>query len=256
MTSDASASKVALITGGGTGLGRAIATEVRRDNLRIAIFGRRRERLKSGPGEDFHPYVCDVADPAQVRQAVANVLSDLGRVDVLVNCAGVIRTDNIEDATDEAIEYQIRVNLLGTINMTKACVPALKASKGSIINLSSALARRPILGTSVYSATKGGIESFTLAMALELGRFRVRVNCISPGLVRSEIYFADGLDERSYEALLKEFANKYLLGRVGEPDDVGELAAFLASDRASWITGAIIPVDSGYSSVGFKPANG
>lgn len=256
MTSDASASKVALITGGGTGLGRAIATALRRDNLRVAILGRRRERLESGPGEDFHPYVCDVADSAQVRRAVASVLSDLGRVDVLVNCAGVIRNGNIEDATDEAIEYQIRVNLLGTINMTKACVPALKESKGSIINMSSALAGRPILGTSVYCATKGGIESFTRAMALELGQSQIRVNCISPGLVRSEIYFADGVDEGTYETFLKEFANKYLLGRIGEPEDVGELAAFLASDRASWITGTIIPIDSGYSSVGFNPANG
>ena len=140
--------------------------------------------------------------------------------------------------------------------MTKACVPALKESKGSIINMSSALAERPILGTSVYCATKGGIESFTRAMALELGQFRIRVNCISPGLVRSEIYFADGLDEGTYEAFLKEFAKKYLLGRIGEPEDVGELAAFLASDRAGWITGTIIPIDSGYSSVGFNPANG
>ena len=250
MTAEASTSKVALVTGGGTGIGRAIATALQRDGFTVAILGRRPERLESPEG--FHGYPCDIADAGAIGRTVAKVLSDLGRLDVLVNNAAVIKNDNLEDTTEEAIAYQVGVNVLGTINMTKACLPSLKAARGSIINISSTLAKLPILGTSVYSATKGAMESFNRAMALELGPSGVRVNCIAPALVRSEIYYADGLDEAGYEQMMAEFGSRYLLGRVGEPEDVAELAAYLVSDRAGWMTGAVIPVDSGYRSVGFK----
>jgi NAD(P)-dependent dehydrogenase (short-subunit alcohol dehydrogenase family) len=250
MTAEASTSKVALVTGGGTGIGRAIATALQRDGFRVAILGRRPERLESPEG--FHGYPCDIADAGAIGRTVAKVLSDLGRLDVLVNNAAVIKNDNLEDTTEEAIAYQVGVNVLGTINMTKACLPSLKAARGSIINISSTLAKLPILGTSVYSATKGAMESFNRAIALELGPSGVRVNCIAPALVRSEIYYADGLDEAGYEQMMAEFGSRYLLGRVGEPEDVAELAAYLVSDRAGWMTGAVIPVDSGYRSVGFK----
>ena len=250
MTASASTSKVALVTGGGTGIGRAIASELHRNQYTVAILGRRRERLESEEG--FHAYACDISDPVAIDETVAKLLSELGRIDVLVNNAGVIKNGGLEDLTDEDIDYQVGVNVLGTIKMTKACLPALKASKGSIINVSSTLAKLPILGTSVYAATKGAIESFNRAMALELGASGVRVNCIAPALVRSEIYYADGMDEQGFADMMDEFGAKYLLGRVGEPEDVAALAAFLASERAGWMTGAVIPVDSGYRSVGFK----
>ena len=96
------------------------------------------------------------------------------------------------------------------------------------------------------------MESFNRAMALGLGPSGVRVNCIAPALVRSEIYLADGMDEQGFAKMMEEFGAKYLLGRVGEPEDVAELAAFLVSERAGWMTGAVLPVDSGYRSVGFK----
>ncbi len=250
MTADASTSRVALVTGGGTGIGRAIARALHRDGYRVAILGRRRERLESPEG--FHASVCDISDSAAIGQTVSRLISELGRIDVLVNNAAVIRNGSLEDATEEEIEYQVRVNILGTINMTKACLPSLKESRGSIINVSSTLAKLPILGASIYAATKGAMESFNRAMALELGASGVRVNCIAPALVRSEIYLADGMDEQGFAKMMEEFGAKYLLGRVGEPEDVAELAAFLVSERAGWMTGAVLPVDSGYRSVGFK----
>ena len=213
-------------------------------------MGRRRERLESPGG--FHAYVCDISDSAAIGQTVSRLISELGRIDVLVNNAAVIRNGSLEDATEEEIEYQVGVNILGTINMTKACLPSLKESRGSIINVSSTLAKLPILGASIYAATRGAMESFNRAMALELGPSGVRVNCIAPALVRSEIYLADGMDEQGFAKMMEEFGAKYLLGRVGEPEDVAELAAFLVSERAGWMSGAVLPVDSGYRSVGFK----
>ena len=150
MTASASTTKVALITGGGTGIGRAIASALHRDDHTVAILGRRPERLESLEG--FHAYACDISDWAAVRETVAKLLSDLGRLDVLVNNAGVIRNGSLEDTTEEDIEYQVNVNVLGTINMTKACLPSLKACKGSIINVSSTLAWLPILEHSIYTA--------------------------------------------------------------------------------------------------------
>ena len=249
MTANASTTKVALITGGGTGIGRAIARALHRKEYGVAILGRRREKLDSPEG--FHAYACDIADSAAVGETVAKLLSELGRIDVLVNNAGVIRNGNLEDTTEEEIEYQVQVNVMGTIRMTKACLPSLKESKGSIINVSSTLAWLPILGTSVYSATKGAMEAFNRAMALELGPSGVRVNCIAPALTRTDIYLADGMDEQGFDSMMEEFGARYLLGRVGEPEDVAELAAFLVSEQAGWMTGSVIPVDSGYRSVGF-----
>ena len=181
----------------------------------MAILGRRPERLESSEG--FHAYACDISDSAAVRETVAKLLSDLGRLDVLVNNAGVIRNGSLEDTTEEDIEYQVNVNVLGTINMTKACLPSLKACKGSIINVSSTLAWLPILEHSIYTATKGAIEAFNRAMALELGPFGVRVNCISPALTRSEIYHADGMDEQSFDAMMEEFGPGTSWGALASP---------------------------------------
>ena len=198
MTASASTTKVALITGGGTGIGRAIASALHRDDHTVAILGRRPERLESSEG--FHAYACDISDSAAVRETVAKLLSDLGRLDVLVNNAGVIRNGSLEDTTEEDIKYQVNVNVLGTIHMTKACLPSLKACKGSIINVSSTLAWLPILEHSIYTATKGAIEAFNRAMALELGPSGVRVNCISPALTRTDIYYADGMDKQGFDS--------------------------------------------------------
>jgi meso-butanediol dehydrogenase/(S,S)-butanediol dehydrogenase/diacetyl reductase len=239
--------RVAVVTGGGSGLGRDVANRLTHDGFTVAVLGRRATRLEPRRGEQLCPYVCDVADNRQIKRTIKAVLADLGRIDVLVNAAGIARSETAAKITQEAIRATIDTNLIGTINVSLACVPALKRAKGAIVNLSSTAATRPMVGTSVYSASKGGIDSFTRALALELGPAGVRVNAVSPSIVRSEILVAAGMDQKSYDKLLKERGRTYPLGRAGEPEDVSELISYLAADGARWMTGAVIPIDGGKS---------
>lgn len=237
--------RVALVTGGGSGIGRTVAETLLRDGLRVAIAGRRKERLTAVAESGCEPFVCDVADPAAVGRLAADLRRRLGRLDVVVNSAGVVRPGPFESASQEDIAYQIGINLVGTMNVCQATLPMLRETRGCIVNIGSTLAQRPGPGVAVYAASKGGIEAFTRALAIEVAPDGVRVNVVAPALVRTEIYQTAGVDPDSYAALVSQRAREYPLGRVGEPEDVAELVSFLASERASWLTGGCYPVDGG-----------
>jgi NAD(P)-dependent dehydrogenase (short-subunit alcohol dehydrogenase family) len=174
------------------------------------------------------------------------VADDLGgSLDVLVNAAGIVRSGALEDLTIETIREVLAANLEGTVLATQAMLPLLKAARGCVVNFSTGIVRRPVAGTSVYAAAKAGVEGFTRVMALELGPAGVRVNCVAPALVRSDIWTSAGMPPERYEKLLAERAAEYPLGRVGEPEDIASLVSFIVSSRADWITGAVIPIDGG-----------
>ena len=163
---------------------------------------------------------------------------------MLVNNAGVIKRELIEEITQEGMAYVFSINVVGTINFSLACLPALKKTKGCIVNISSTLADRPNPGSAIYSTSKGAIDSFSKAMAFEVAKYGVRVNVVAPALVRSEIY-SNVMDKKALEKFMKERGATYPLGRAGEPEDVAELVAYLASPNTSWMTGAVIPIDGG-----------
>ena len=238
--------KIAIVTGGGTGIGRAIAVALSESDFNVAVVGRRADRLQPQAGQTLHPYPCDVTNPVQIRETVAAIVKDLGGLDVLVNSAGVARTETIDEISDESINYTIGINLVGTMTFSLACVPALKQTQGAIINISSTLSDRPVPRHAVYSASKGGINAFSKALAFELAGDRICVNVVSPGLVRSEIYQPDGLEGEAYEALLEDRGKDYPLGRAGEAEEVAAMVRYLVSDDATWITGAIFPIDGGH----------
>ena len=240
--------KVAVVTGGGTGIGRGIARRLAKDGFTVAVIGRRAARLRPKRGERWHAYVCDVADVQQIRDAVGAIRKDHGRIDVLINSAGVVQREPIEKTTQKNIDYTLGINLVGTMNFCIACIPALKRTKGSIVNISSSLTDRCSPQHSIYAASKGGVNAFSKSLAVELARHKIRVNVVSPSLVRSEIYFPDGMDRKTYAALFKASAEGYYpLGRSGEPSDIAALVSYLASPESAWVTGVVIPIDGGES---------
>jgi 3-oxoacyl-[acyl-carrier protein] reductase len=237
---------VALVTGGSAGLGQDIARALKRDGYEVLVCARREDKLATMAAEGFATFKCDIGTAADVQALGKWVNEKFGRLDVLVNCAAISlpRIEFIDLKFDDATRL-LHTNLVGTLSVTHTLLPLLVRQGGSIVNFSSTLAQRPRLGTSVYSASKGGIEAFTKALAVEVARNNVRVNCIAPALVRSEIYLAAGMSEADYAKLLETRAAEFPLRRVGEPEDVTEMVAYLVSPRATWMTGICIPIDGG-----------
>ena len=245
--------KVAIVTGGGTGLGREMANRLTADGFEVAILGRRANRLKPKKGEtSLHPYVCDVSDQAQIKNTVKAISSKFGRIDAVVNNAGVVQRATHDKITPEQIDETFGINLIGMMQMCLACIPALKRTRGAIVNISSSLTDRCAPEYGVYAATKGAMNAWSKTLAMELARWNVRVNVVSPSLVRSEIYFADGMARKEYNDHLKKLGETYFpLGRSGEPRDISGIVAFLASAEAAWMTGQIVTIDGG-EAVGYK----
>ena len=238
--------KIALVTGGSAGLGEAIARDLARDGFEVAVCARGTARLTAMEADGFAATSCDIGSVADVAQLRNWLGQRFGGLDLLVNCAGVaLPRSSFIDVDFAAAEKLLRINVLGTLSVTHALLPLMVGRQGSIINFSSTLAQRPRPGSAVYAASKGAIETFTKALALELAGHRIRVNCVAPALVRSDIYIAAGMSSDDYARLLEARGAESPLGRVGEPSDVSELVSFLASEKASWMTGLIVPVDGG-----------
>lgn len=238
--------KVALVTGGSAGLGEHIALELQRDGYEVAVCGRRADKLEAMKARGIGGFQCDIGVREDVLRMKDWLVETYGRLDVLVNCAGIAlqRSSFIETTLDDA-ESLLQINVLGTMYVTQALLPLVIERKGSIVNFSSTLAQRPRAGTVVYSASKGAVEGFTRALAIEAAQHGVRVNCIAPALVRSDIYIAAGMAPEEYDKMLQARGQEFPLKRVGEPEDVSSMVSYVVSDKASWITGLVLPVDGG-----------
>jgi meso-butanediol dehydrogenase/(S,S)-butanediol dehydrogenase/diacetyl reductase len=238
--------KVALVTGGSAGLGEDIALQLQREGYEVAVCGRRADKLDAMTSRGVGAFQCDIGTRDDVARMKDWLVATYGRLDVLVNCAGIAlqRSSFIEASLDD-VEKLIQINVLGTMYVTHALMPMVIVAKGSIVNFSSTLAQRPRAGSIVYSASKGAVEAFTRSLAIEAAVHGVRVNCIAPALVRSDIYLAAGMTPEAYDKLLEARAKEFPLQRVGEPEDVSSMLSYLISDKASWITGLCLPVDGG-----------
>lgn len=246
--------KVAMVTGGGTGIGRAIALAFGGQGAKVAVLGRRPEPLQAVVAElekgnaRAMAMVCDVTKPGDPRRAVEQVEKQFGSVHILVNNAGALSVSTVESISEEDWDRVIATNLKGPFLMARAVLPAFRrAGGGSIVNVGSVLGLVAMKDRAAYCASKGGVTLLTKAMALDHAHENIRVNCVCPAIVETELVkdLFDGTESgrRARDARISTLP----LGRFGKPEDVAELAVFLASDASSWMTGTAIPVDGGLS---------
>lgn len=239
---------VAIVTGASRGIGRATALRLAAEGARLVLSFRRDhaamaevEEACRTAGADVTSLGADIGQPEAAAALCDLALARHGRVDLLVNNAAVVVDSLLATLTDEEIDAMVQTNVLGVTRMARAVLrPMLRQRSGCIVNLSSAAATRPGRGSAVYAGTKGFVESFTRALAVEVGRKGVRVNAVAPGVIETDMTAPVlALDK---DAVVQRMA----LRRLGRPDEVAAAVAWLASAQSSYLSGAVIPVDGAY----------
>jgi meso-butanediol dehydrogenase / (S,S)-butanediol dehydrogenase / diacetyl reductase len=245
----------AIVTGGGTGIGAAIARRLAADGFAVCITGRRREPLDQVAAETGAlAVVADAGDPADSQKAVEAAKSAFGRLDLLVCNAGIGLGGTVEEQTPEGWDAVLRTNVTGAFLACRAALPELVQTKGSIVTISSDAGLRAGLRSAAYCTAKAGLIMLTQCIALDYGPQGVRANCICPGWVRTPM--ADGsMDElgalrgADREGAYELVSSRVPLRRPGNPEEIAAAVAWLASDEAGFTTGAVIAIDGGNSVV-------
>jgi NAD(P)-dependent dehydrogenase (short-subunit alcohol dehydrogenase family) len=242
---------VAIVTGATSGIGRATARLFARSGARVVAVGRNESELgnlsdetSEVPGE-IKGHIADVTEFSQVDRVVSETVDHFGKIDILVNAAGIIKNGNIEDTTLDDWDNMLNINLRCVFYMMQKCVPHLEHTKGNIVNVSSVTGPRAFPNVLAYCVSKAGVDQLTRCSALELAPKGIRVNAVNPGVVVTNIHKRGGMAEEKYDAFLEHSKTTHPIGRVGSPDEVAELIMFLASDKAGWITAATYEIDGG-----------
>jgi len=236
--------KVALVTGGSRGIGRAIAESLADAGAKVAVIGRNLEGARAAsaelPGEGHAGFACDVADPAQVIETIAAVEEQIGPVDILVNNAGITRDNLLLRMRDDEFDEVIAANLKGAFNFTRSVARGMmKRRDGAILNITSVVGLIGNAGQANYAASKAGLIGLTKSVARELASRGVRCNAIAPGFITTDM--TDSLSEQQIE----ELRGRIPLGSLGAPSDVATAARFLVGPGARYITGQVLAVDGG-----------
>ncbi len=232
--------KLALVTGGGSGIGEGIARAMADNGARVIVADVNAAgavRVAAATGGEHH--VLDVSS----RAACDALAGKVGPIDILVNNAGIIRRGSLDSGSARADwDATMSVNLDGPYNMVTAFLEQLKATKGSVINIGSIQSFVALPNSAAYTASKGGVRALTKALAIELSPLGVRVNAIGPGMIATPL----NADARQNPGYMANFTQRIPLGRLGEPADIAGPAVFLASDMARYVTGVTLPVDGGF----------
>ena len=244
--------KVAFVTGGGTGIGRACALAFAREGAKVAVAGRRTGPLASvareieAAGSESLALECNVTDAAAARTALDQAEKHFGQLNVVVNNAGAAVVATVENTSDPDWDRIIATNLTGTFLVSRAALPALRrAGGGAIVNIGSILGIVARKDRAAYCASKAGVGGLTRAMALDHAQDKIRVNCICPSLIETDLGAQVMSQNPNAQAEREKRIAEIPMGRIGTPEDVAMMAVYLASDEASWITGASFPLDGG-----------
>jgi 3-oxoacyl-[acyl-carrier protein] reductase len=245
------AGKVAVVTGASKGIGASIAKELAAAGASVVVnYASAKddaERVVASIKQKGGKAVAvqgDVSKAADVKRLFAETTKAFGAVDVLVNNAGVYAFQTIDDFEEAEYRRQFDINVLGPLLATKEAVAHFNGNGGSVINVSSVISSKSFPQSAIYSGTKGALDSVTRALAAELGPRKIRVNTLSPGGVETEGSRALGMIGGDME---KQLVAQTPLGRIGQPDDIGKIAVFLASEQSGWLTGERIVAAGGYN---------
>ena len=237
--------KVALVTGGGTGIGRAVATGIAAEGGRVVVTGRRIEPLQEVSAthpERIRCVAADVSRGEDVQRAIAFTVEQFGGLDVLVNNAAACTMAPLAKLTDDEISAMLDVNVKGTLMGIRDALPHLSARRGCVVNVTSVTGQAATPAMSAYGGSKAAIDHLTRCLAVELGPAGVRVNVVAPGMTLTPM-LENNMDQQGIERT----AAHTPLRRVGKPEDVAEAVLFLASDQAAWITGQVVQSSGGLS---------
>jgi NAD(P)-dependent dehydrogenase (short-subunit alcohol dehydrogenase family) len=243
--------KIAIVTGGSSGIGFAIAGKLVKNNIRSILIGRDMDKLKMACGylgNLAECVVCDLTKLEAIPGIVRKIIDEHGKIDILINNAGIHLKKKFSAVTDEEYQRIIMNNQNAMFTLTREVTSFMvKKKSGTVLNISSMASQYGIPGVIAYTASKSAIEGMTRAMAVELSPFGIRVNCIAPGFIKSNMssYALDSDPDRKRKVI-----SRTPLGRLGTQEEVAEAAFFLVSEAASFITGVVLPVDGG-NSIGF-----
>lgn len=241
--------KVAVVTGASKGIGASIAEHLAGEGASVVINYAasktaadavvRRIKEKGGTAVAIQ---ADLSKPDDVKRLFAQTKAAYGKLDVLVNNAGIYEFSPLDSVTPEHFHKQFNLNVLGLLLATQEAVKLIGPAGGSIINISSVVGPMPVENASVYSATKAAVDAITVALSKELGPKKIRVNSLNPGMVETEGLHAAGIAESEFRKMIE---SQTPLGRIGQPDDIAKVAAFYASDDAGWVTGQTLILAGG-----------
>lgn len=245
--------KVAIVTGAGGGVGKAISKRLSSEGCKVIMLGRDRTKLQKAASEignkkNTMTVIADITKEAEVLSAIDQTINSFDKIDILVNNAGIINDPTpFHEMSEDQWDDLIKTNLFGMFRMTKAVIPVMMkdGEGGSIVNISSVLGIRsiPRVPLSVYAVTKAGVIMFTRSIAVEYGQYKIRCNCVAPSTIRSSIIEPYLQDEGAKKLLESTFP----LRVIGEPEDISGAVAYLCSDDSKWITGTVMMVDGGLS---------
>ncbi len=242
--------KIGIVTGAGSGIGRACAIALAKEGARVALVGRRQDHIEKVAreiGDRAFAISADVSKAGEISRLLEETASRFGGLNVLVNNAGVLHVGTAEQITEEQWDHTFNLNVRSVWLLSRAVLPHMrKSSGGSIINLASVLGIVGARNRAAYAPSKGAMVQLTKCMAIDHGHENIRVNAICPSFVETELTAHLIGQAPDAAAFRRERTAAHPIGRLGRPEDIAGLAVYLASDESSWVTGAVLPVDGGY----------